>query len=456
MSWGMARSSGRAAPAPEQRLLKSRPVTQTRAVRWPFTGREAELRLVEDALADAAAGGVVIVGPAGVGKTRLLGEAAARAEARGVPLAWVRATASARSIPLGAFAPLLPALEAREGVELLARARQALAGRGLLLCVDDGQLLDDASAALLHQLVAAGEVRAVVSVRRDDPAPDAVRALWKDDLCALVEVGELSRAEADGLLEAVLGGALDRESAHALWELTRGNALYLRELVRLGLDRGLLAPDGGIWRWRGELQVGSRLAELVDLRVGDAGASGRRVLELVAVGAPLELALLDPGELAAVQALEERELVARRDDGRRRLVDVAHPLHAEAVRAGLAANAPRGDPRPPGRRARRAGRAARGRPRAARRAPARGRRRSATRCCSARLPSRRWRRSTAPRRAAGPGRGGGRAELRRAARPGPGGGPQRPRRRGRGAARRAARRGRERRRAGRGRADVGP
>jgi DNA-binding NarL/FixJ family response regulator len=34
-----------------------------------------------------------------------------------------------------------------------------------VLCVDDGQLLDDASAALVHQLVAAGEAVAVVSVR---------------------------------------------------------------------------------------------------------------------------------------------------------------------------------------------------------------------------------------------------------------------------------------------------
>ena len=46
------------------------------------------------------------------------------------------------------------------------RARHALAertgGRRLVLCVDDGQLLDDASAALLHQLVAAREAFAVV------------------------------------------------------------------------------------------------------------------------------------------------------------------------------------------------------------------------------------------------------------------------------------------------------
>ena len=310
-------------------------------MRWPFTGRDAELRLVGEALSASSAGGAVIAGPAGVGKTRLVAETADLARAQGCAVEWVRASRSARSIPLGAFAALLPATDRRlpEGVELLARARHALAeraaGRRLVLCVDDGQLLDDASAALVHQLVAAGEAFAVVSVRQDEPGPDALRALWKDELCLLLELAELSRGEVQALLDAGLGGPIDGGSVNALWELTRGNALFLRELVRHGVDRGLLAQDGGIWRWRGEVRAGTRLAQLVDVRIEDAGASGRRVLELVAVGAPLEVGLLEPGEPTALEALERRELVQRRLDERRRFVDMAHPLHGEAVRAQL-------------------------------------------------------------------------------------------------------------------------
>jgi len=73
-----------------------------------------------------------------------------------------------------------------------------------------------------------------------------------------------------------------------------------------------------VWRWRGEVRAGTRLAELVDLRIEDVGASEHRVLELVAVGAPLEVGLLEPGELAALEALERSELLQRRTDGRRR------------------------------------------------------------------------------------------------------------------------------------------
>jgi ATP/maltotriose-dependent transcriptional regulator MalT len=304
-------------------------------MRWPFTGREAELRLVGDALATGESGGVVIAGPAGVGKTRLTTEAAELAAARGCAVEWVRASGSARSIPFGAFAPMLPATPLPAGVELLARARHALAERAgdrrLVLCVDDGHLLDDASAALVHQLVAAGEAFAVVSLRRGDPPPDALRALWKDELCALLDLTELSRDEVEQLLAAALGAPLDGRSVNALWELTRGNALFLRELVRHGLDHGQLTEDGGVWRWRGEIKAGTRLTDFMDVRVEDAGPA----LELIAVADPLEVGLLEPDELAALEELERGELVERRSDGRRRFAAVAHPLHGEAVRARL-------------------------------------------------------------------------------------------------------------------------
>ena len=95
-------------------------VDHTDRMRWPLTGRETELRLVGEALSNGSVGGVVIAGPPGVGKTRLLTEAEALALARGCAVEWVRASGSARSIPLGAFAALLPAVDDRlpEGVEL--------------------------------------------------------------------------------------------------------------------------------------------------------------------------------------------------------------------------------------------------------------------------------------------------------------------------------------------------
>jgi len=163
--------------------------------------------------------------------------------------------------------------------------------------------------------------------------PDALQALWKDELCELIELEPLPREALDGLLAAALGGPVDGRSLLALWELTQGNALFLRELVHYGTARGLLAEHGGVWRWNGELGVGARLAELVGARLDGLSAGERAALEVVAVGAPVGAAALDP---RALEALERLEIVEHRADGRRRVVDVAHPLHGEVVRAGLA------------------------------------------------------------------------------------------------------------------------
>jgi len=303
---------------------------------WPLVGRGEELRAI-GALLERGAGGVVLAGAPGVGKTRLAGAAAELAEQRGCAVEWARATRAAASIPLGAFAAVV---SSGAGVELLASIRRELAaragGRPLVLCVDDAQLLDEASAALVHQLVAAGEAFAVVTVARDAPVPDAVRALWKDDLCERAELGELSRGELDALVDSALGGPLDGRSLDALWHRTLGNPLFVREIVRHGLASGTFARTGGVWRWSGEAGPGARLAELVELRLEGLSARERELLELVAVGAPLGIGLAGAAATAApAAALEAAELLVRRGDERRRSLDVVHPLHAEVVRGRI-------------------------------------------------------------------------------------------------------------------------
>src|SRR5436190_265448 len=164
--------------------------------RWPLIGRDDELASARRHLAQREAGGLIVAGEPGVGKTRLASEIAASASDRDVR--WVRATRSAASIPLGAFAALLPAPDGATGLaELLARARHAPRtshdGRPIVLCIDDAHLLDDVSATLAHQLVAAGDALVVATIRDGERAPDAVHALWKDELCALIRLHPLER-----------------------------------------------------------------------------------------------------------------------------------------------------------------------------------------------------------------------------------------------------------------------
>jgi len=304
-------------------------------------GREEELAAAHRRLSEGAAGGLVVSGEPGVGKTRLANEIAEDAAASGFAVQWVRATRSAASIPLGAFAALLPPLHGAVSgpAELLARARHAVVGQAggarMLLCVDDAHLLDEASAALVHQLVSAGDACVVATVRRGEQAPDAVQALWKDELCGFVQLGALTSEEMQHLLGEVLGGAVDGRSVNQLWELTRGNALFLRELVLHGVEQGELVESGDVWRWRGDIAVGTRLGELVATRLEGLSETAVALLEVIAVGAPLPTRLLERAETAQLEALERQGLLAHAEDRRRRYVDVAHPVHGEVIRARL-------------------------------------------------------------------------------------------------------------------------
>jgi predicted ATPase len=73
-----------------------------------LTGRDDELASLRRALSGVGNfAGVVIAGPAGVGKTRLARELISQAVAAGTRTNWIVGTASARPIPLGAFSAAL-------------------------------------------------------------------------------------------------------------------------------------------------------------------------------------------------------------------------------------------------------------------------------------------------------------------------------------------------------------
>ncbi|OZF26159.1 AAA family ATPase [Rhodococcus sp. 14-2483-1-2] len=77
------------------------------ADQWPLVGRTGE---VADICARLQSGrGVLLAGSAGVGKSRLAAEALKVLGGQGIRTTRVSATSSSSNIPLGAFAPLVPA-----------------------------------------------------------------------------------------------------------------------------------------------------------------------------------------------------------------------------------------------------------------------------------------------------------------------------------------------------------
>src|SRR5215213_2188075 len=76
---------------------------------WPLTGRSRQLADLGEHYRDPACAGVVLHGPAGVGKTRLAEEALRLAERGGRRVERVVGHQTTQTIPLGALGHLMPA-----------------------------------------------------------------------------------------------------------------------------------------------------------------------------------------------------------------------------------------------------------------------------------------------------------------------------------------------------------
>lgn len=302
---------------------------------WPLTGRDEELRLLMATLTGDHFRGVLIAGQAGVGKTRLASAAVSLAIAEGWSVRRIAGTATARAIPLGALAewadgsadtPL--ALAQRVIETMLAGAAEA----DVVLFIDDAHLLDDLSAFVVHQILRRGTAHLILTVRTGETAPDAVTTPWKDGELRRVELQPLSRIESDTLLGNVLGGPVTDQCAADLWRRTRGNALFLRHLVDQELQAGQLVQRSGRWEDLGHNTISPSLRDLVRLQVGAVTAPVLDVVDIVAVGEPLDrrclAELVDLGELdiGALGVAEQRGLIATSPAG---LVRVGHPLYGE-------------------------------------------------------------------------------------------------------------------------------
>ncbi|MER6070203.1 LuxR C-terminal-related transcriptional regulator [Streptomyces sp. NPDC001817] len=285
---------------------------------WPFTGREDELERVRGASA-ADRPGIVVTGPAGHGKTRLITEAV-----RGTEHALVTGTPEARDLPFAAFAHLLPdAVPPHRAVRILSGVR--------LLVVDDAHLLDDASAVLVHQLAVHGRTRLVVAAVDGGPAPGAVSRLWTGELLPRLALEPLPCGDVAHLLAAA---GLEPLTVRRLHRVCRGDLRLLRDLVGALGRAGRLVPVPGTDEraWRGPLPVTAAVRERLAPVLERSGPAGRDTLERLAFAEPLALSLSRDGlDLDVLERLETDGLIHVDDDSGE--VTLAHPLHGPALRA---------------------------------------------------------------------------------------------------------------------------
>jgi hypothetical protein len=269
--------------------------------------------------------GAALIGTDGVGKT--LAAARAAEEFADGEVRRVVGTAAQRTVPLGAFSALLADAHIGDDgrpAELLRAAHDHLTGDGAmqLFVVDDAHLLDHLSATLVYQLARNGASRLIVTVRADTDLPDAIAALWTDELLTRVEVDPLDRATTATLLESALGTPPDEAAIDDAFARSQGNPLHLRHLVGAG-----------------DLRTHASLDELIDGYLSGLPSPVRTVLDYLALAEPLRRS--DVSALAGQDAADEAESLGAIVVDGDAMVYPAHPLYTGRARATLTPDAER-------------------------------------------------------------------------------------------------------------------
>jgi DNA-binding CsgD family transcriptional regulator/tetratricopeptide (TPR) repeat protein len=296
-------------------------------------GRTAELAEIEAALTDAAAGRpslVFVAGESGVGKTRILDEAARRARAAGGRLL------SGDCVELGEgelpYAPIVAALRplARDGDPALdalpegahAELTRLLPGLGLpatapvetedvgaaqsrlfealislleqlgseyavVLMIEDLHWADRSTRNFLTFLARSlcrERVLVVSSYRPDElhrrhPLRPLLAELERGDRARRIELAPLTREELAEALGDILGAPPGADLIDRLYARSEGNPLFAEELLAAGLDgRGALPPT---------------LREALMLRIEALSPTAQELLRLLAAGQRMDHELIE-------------------------------------------------------------------------------------------------------------------------------------------------------------------
>lgn len=290
---------------------------------WPVVGRTDELARIRSALRRGV--GAVVIGEAGVGKTMLLRELKRRAEDDGhrVQLALAAGTA----FPLAATEPAEPP----------STEHQSPSPEPQILLVDDAHLLDAESAGIVWRQAATHALLVVVAVRAGEAVPADVDRLWTSGECERLELEPFTEADVRALLESVLGGDVEDRVARLLFTRSGGNALLLRELVRSGVDSGALASRHEVWSLSGELPLGGGVRSLIRGSLTGLTEDELVAAQLLAVGEPIALPIVDVLVAQPVQeSLEAQGVVSVQDTVDGLVLTLAHPLYGEVLRDDIA------------------------------------------------------------------------------------------------------------------------
>jgi len=305
-----------------------------------IVGRERDLESLRAALASAS--GALVVGPAGVGKTHLVRSFVDEVAARGGRVETFVASHTTQQVPLGALSSVLGQASGVSSSEFeqLTEAICSLLGDdeelgAPALMFDDADLLDEASAAVVHQLASSGKASVWLTIRSGESIPAPIEALWRSGAIHRIDLEPINRADATKVAEGFLDGDLEPSAATALWDLTLGFPLYLREAVNDFVASGLLKQGDQGWEIDGPVEPGQRVQDLLVRRLERLADRDLRLVQMVALAEPVAATLLGLDDHDAAMKLVRRGLLQWRNATTKDALVSAHPLLASCTRAAV-------------------------------------------------------------------------------------------------------------------------
>ncbi|MBA2641700.1 MAG: AAA family ATPase [Actinobacteria bacterium] len=352
---------GKSEPLPAYRLthVEAEAPARARRLDTPMVGRDTEIAVLSEKLAEAASGRCIlatVVGEPGVGKSRLAAELVSRAQDQFRIL-------TGRCLPYGEGISYWPIAEiVRQAAEIRDEHSrdEALARIGTIVPGDDahvvaqaiglveGHASTDEIAGALRELIRALAGRQPLLLLVDDihwgdevlldfltrlphalvDAPVLVLCLARRELIeehpawdATLRLDPLDESSSNRLVEQLFGGeaALPKGLAARVADAASGNPLFVEELAGMLIDDGLLARDDGGWvvtRDLADVTIPATLRELLGARLDRLPAGERSALERGAVEGQVfhRGAVIDLSEErnratapAALHSLAERE-----------------------------------------------------------------------------------------------------------------------------------------------------
>jgi predicted ATPase/class 3 adenylate cyclase len=318
-------------------------VTPIGRVAWgTFVGREREMEQLQERLADAFSGlgsVVMVVGDAGIGKTRLLQEFATYARLRGAQVLWGAAYEGEARLPYGPFAEALQDYVSRTSVQTLRQAvtegssvlaplapelkaklpdlpepppvaaeaeayrlfqevteflKNASTSAPLLLVLEDLQWADKGSCSLLQHLarrLAGGRLLLAISCREAElepshPLREALPHLRRESGFWELPLKGLRESEVGELVTVLAEQEVPRALVLALHQETEGNPFFVQETLKHLVETEVLYQEQGQWTSKApisDIGLPESVRDVMERRLAGLSEECRRLLQVGAV-----------------------------------------------------------------------------------------------------------------------------------------------------------------------------